>query len=91
MRMGLPNTYLVFPESDIPVNNKDVYTLTVELNKIVSINMSVRFNHINNGHYGFQCDHIDMDSLSHLKRLVELNLGEPELLDRELSALNIQE
>jgi len=36
---------------------------------------------------GFACTHIDIDSAAHLRRLVELNLGNPELLARELSAL----
>lgn len=30
---------------------------------------------------------IDLDSATHLRRLVELNLGEPALLERELGAL----
>jgi hypothetical protein len=33
----------------------------------------------------FECLHIDLDSISHLKRMVELNLGDTELLHRELS------
>ncbi|WP_037354595.1 PilZ domain-containing protein [Salinivibrio socompensis] len=32
-------------------------------------------------------DHIDIDSVSHLKRLVELNVGNDELLHRELAQL----
>jgi PilZ domain. len=32
-------------------------------------------------------DHIDIDSASHLKRLVELNVGNDELLHRELAQL----
>jgi hypothetical protein len=39
------------------------------------------------GRIGFQCRHIDMDSITHLRRLVELNLGDPDLLERELEAL----
>ena len=30
---------------------------------------------------------VDLDSFSQLKRLIELNLGDPALLNRELSAL----
>lgn len=30
---------------------------------------------------------IDLDSVTHLRRLVELNLGDPALLEREISAL----
>ncbi|MDP3976960.1 MAG: PilZ domain-containing protein [Pseudomonas sp.] len=36
---------------------------------------------------GFACRHIDLDSISHLRRLVELNLGDEALLERELAAL----
>jgi len=40
-----------------------------------------------NNTVGIRCESIDLDSISHLRRLVELNLGDPELLNRELSAL----
>ncbi|BAN36396.1 hypothetical protein SCD_n02595 [Sulfuricella denitrificans skB26] len=36
---------------------------------------------------GIECRHIDVDSLTRLRRLVELNLGDETLLDRELSHL----
>ena len=37
--------------------------------------------------YGFCCDRIDMDSITHLRRLVELNLGCSDLLNRDLSEM----
>jgi hypothetical protein len=37
--------------------------------------------------YGFACKEIDLDSITHLRRLVELNLGDESLLERELSHL----
>ena len=36
---------------------------------------------------GFRCDNIDLDSVTHLKRMVELNLGDESLLERELTEL----
>jgi hypothetical protein len=36
---------------------------------------------------GFRCDAIDLESIVHLRRLVELNLGDEALLYRELTAL----
>ena len=36
---------------------------------------------------GFHCENMDLDSASTLRRLVELNLGDPALLERELSML----
>ena len=52
-----------------------------------TITMSLQFSHDNGTQLGFECDHIDLDSITHLKRLVELNLGDAELLNRELAAL----
>lgn len=42
------------------------------------------------GLLGFTCRHIDLESISHLRRLVELNLGDTSLLERELTALGEQ-
>ncbi len=36
---------------------------------------------------GIHCQSIDIDSMTHLRKLVELNLGDEELLHRELEAL----
>ncbi len=52
------------------------------------INGEVTVAHSNNGHTGFQMIGIDVDSVAHLRRLIELNIGDPELLNRELSALH---
>lgn len=38
-------------------------------------------------HVGIRCREMDIDSITHLRRLVELNLGSDELLHRELAAL----
>lgn len=36
---------------------------------------------------GLACKEIDLDSITHLRRLLALNLGDAELLEREFSAL----
>jgi hypothetical protein len=36
---------------------------------------------------GVRCLEIDLDSISHLRRLVELNVGDEAILHRELGAL----
>ncbi|MCW8917763.1 MAG: PilZ domain-containing protein [Gammaproteobacteria bacterium] len=43
--------------------------------------------HHEEGQLGFRCDNIDLDSITHLKRMVELNLGDEGLLERELGEL----
>jgi hypothetical protein len=42
---------------------------------------------MNNGNWGLRWKHIDVDSLTHLRRLLELNLTDPGLLNRELADL----
>tara|TARA_Y100000034_G_scaffold97859_1_gene119636 strand:- start:352 stop:714 length:363 start_codon:yes stop_codon:yes gene_type:complete len=37
---------------------------------------------------GLQCNAIDIDSVTHLRRLVELNLGDESQLEKELSQLS---
>ena len=51
------------------------------------INMQARVAHIEGQNIGLISLNIDLDSVTHLRRLVELNIGNPELLERELSAL----
>lgn len=64
------------------------HALTVILSDHLSeIHMDAKLVHETDQVLGFRCNHIDLDSMSHLKRLVELNLGDEELLYRELSAL----
>jgi len=52
-----------------------------------AIVMSIRLAHEEKLLLGFLCDYIDIDSITHLRRLVELNLGDADLLNRELAAL----
>jgi hypothetical protein len=49
--------------------------------------MNTRVAHLENTHVGLRCESIDLDSMAHLRRLLELNSGDPELVERELSAL----
>lgn len=62
--------------------------LELRLDGNVMICMDGTVVHVENGHLGFRCDHIELDSISHLKRLVELNLGDETLLERELTELS---
>jgi len=36
---------------------------------------------------GIECRHIDLDSITNLRRLVALNMGDEKLLERELAAM----
>lgn len=61
--------------------------LRLNLAPQTTINMSMTITHVAGRRVGLHCDNIDLDSVTHLRRLVELNSGDPGLLDRELSAL----
>jgi hypothetical protein len=49
--------------------------------------MEVEVAHLEQTHLGLHCLHIDVDSISHLRRLIELNMGDAESLNRELKSL----
>lgn len=51
------------------------------------IRMETRVAHVEPERLGLVCHHIDLNSITHLRRLVELNLGDDALLHRELAEL----
>lgn len=64
------------------------FTLTIKLDgEAIVINMLVNVAHQQQKRIGFLCQQIDADSITHLRRLVELNLGDAELVRRELGQL----
>ena len=51
------------------------------------IRMGARVAHAEQGQVGIVCDEIDLDSMTHLRRLLELNVGDSDRLQDELSSL----
>ena len=66
----------------------DNFQLKIDLgeNRVV-ITMDASLVHSSDECLGFCCEHIDLDSMTHLRRLLELNLGDEERINHELSAL----
>lgn len=52
-----------------------------------SITMQGQIRHADEHFLGFQCDSIDIDSVTELRRLIELNLSDETLLQLDLEAL----
>ena len=52
-----------------------------------TIRMEGQISHREGTLAGVRCTAIDLESISHLRRLVELNLGDEEMLHRELANL----
>ena len=68
-----------------PVGGKG--RLEFDLGEGVSISMQTSVAYARDEHVGLHCDSIDLDSITHLRRLVELNAGEAGILDRDLANL----
>ena len=71
---------------ELPIDSACDIQINLEGSDVV-INMSGHVTHRLETQVGICCDHIDLDSITHLKRLIELNLGEERLLERELHEL----
>ena len=64
-------------------------TLKIRLDDLgTSIRMECTIVHRQAELYGLTCREIDLDSITHLRRLVALNLGDENLLDREFGLLS---
>lgn len=61
--------------------------LELELGENVTVRMEAEIAHLGAQGIGIACRETDLDSLIHLRRLLTLNLGDADLVDRELSAL----
>ena len=76
---------LVEIHHDIPVHLGDQMKLKIMLDgSDIVITMPVCINHQLDNRSGLQAMCMDLDDISHLRRLVELNLGDSALLEREL-------
>lgn len=62
--------------------------LTVPLAHQEYIAMAIEVAHLQDDHIGVVCHSVDIDSVTHLRRLIELQLGDPALLERDLAQLS---
>ena len=67
---------------------EDACILEITLSTDTDIRMETTVAHLEGNQIGFRCEHIDLESITHLRRIVELNTGDEELLARELRALS---
>jgi hypothetical protein len=61
--------------------------LFLNLNPDAQIAMWCTAMHVEGTNVGLRCDNIDLDSITHLRRLVELNVGDHNILERDLGSL----
>ena len=71
----------------IPVPGSKIQLNFALANDSFNIQMKCRVAHHKRGRLGVTCTEIDVESISHLRRLVELNVGNASILDLELLQL----
>ncbi|WP_213875391.1 PilZ domain-containing protein [Pseudomonas sp. dw_358] len=63
------------------------FVADVYLGDEAKVEMHVLLAHDDHGQLGFRCEEIELESISHLRRVIELNLGDPKELEREFAEL----
>lgn len=79
---------LVHRPADWDVEPAQSLEARIRLSDDAEVRMSVEMTRTDGALIGLVCRNIDVDSISHLRRLIELNLGDEALLERELASLD---
>ena len=61
--------------------------VSIPLSGATTIELRAQLAHQDTGHCGFICVSIDLESIAHLRRLIELNLGDAAAAEREIAEL----
>ncbi|QYK11960.1 PilZ domain-containing protein [Shewanella rhizosphaerae] len=81
--LSLNGALVELPQAFAPNPAPILLSFTLE-GSDVEVTMETQVIHRQDGQLGLECLHIDIDSISHLRRMLELNTGDASLLDREL-------
>ncbi|MFA5679203.1 MAG: PilZ domain-containing protein [Pseudomonas sp.] len=84
--ISLRGLLLQQPETWNAADSSQPVQVIIELSGLEQIHMEAQPVFSREGLLGLACRHLDLNSSSHLNRLIMLNLGE-EALERELAAL----
>ena len=86
MDISLRGLLLVRPERvNWRLEQQLVVTLELSDDQVITMNCSLV--HIDEDVVGCACDSMDLDSMTTLRRLLELNMPDPSAVDRELAEL----
>ncbi len=84
--ISLKGMLVLAPES-VKAQQNAVYSVELVLGEGVSIKIQARISHITENNWGLQWENIDLDGLTHLRRLLELNMADSAEIHRELADL----
>ena len=78
---------LVEPPAELSPDKEKTYMVELVLGEDAAIKMQAKVSHAEDSHWGLEWENIDIDGLTHLRRLLELNMENPEEMHRELAEL----
>jgi c-di-GMP-binding flagellar brake protein YcgR len=78
---------LIFRPKNWHPEINDATEFSMKLDPEKTIVMQTKVVHADNEQIGLECQSIDLDSISYMRRLVSLDLGDNSLLERDLQAL----
>jgi len=77
---------LIQGKGTIPIETGNICQLAVQLlNSEITLQFDVNLVHREENRLGFRFTGEDTETMTHLKRLLELNIGSSEILDKEIS------
>jgi c-di-GMP-binding flagellar brake protein YcgR len=77
---------LIQGKGTIPFETGSICELSIHLlDSEITMQFDVNLVHRENNRLGFKFIGEDTETMTHLKRLLELNIGSPEILDKEIS------
>ena len=84
--LSLAGALVVTPEAH-KLNANSNIALTIMLEGGIDIDMMLSLAHCHENYLGFHCESIDVESMGHLRRLIELNMEEENASERVLQEL----
>ncbi len=78
---------LIMAPQNIQLVEGDEYAIELVLGEGAIISMQAKVSHTTELHWGMQWQNIELDGLTHLRRLLELNMEDPESMHREIAEL----
>ncbi|ACR14470.1 PilZ domain-containing protein [Teredinibacter turnerae] len=81
------NGLLVSTPEHYEIRVDEPLEVVIELSEDAQIHMKVSLAHSSSELLGFRCESIDVESVAHLRRLLELNLGQNDAAERVLAEL----
>ncbi len=82
------NGMLVEPPSNIKLNPNKPCAVALFLPDDVVINARAKIKHTDTDYWRLQYLSIDMESLNHLRQLLERSFHDPDMINREITQLN---